>query len=130
MGGPAIRFATGRVDFPLDAARARHGPSGCPFGDGAQGNPHGSRLPAADLGPAQGCPAKASAAEREAPTINHIRATFDRLGMNDRETVALIILGHQFGRCHLETSGFDGTWYAFDPTHWNVYENGLGYMSL
>lgn len=105
MGGPAIPFATGRVDLPLDEAQARYGPSGCPFGDGAQGNPHGSRLPAADLGLALKCPRKAAASERERPTIEHIRATFDRLGMSDRETVALIILGHQFGRCHLEVGG-------------------------
>lgn len=130
MGGPRVPFGIGRKDFEQAEAEAAFGPTGCPFGDGKEGNPHGSRLPAADLGPLPGCPAKASAAEREAPTIDHIRRTFTRLGMSDRETVALIVLGHQFGRCHLETSGFDGPWYAFGPTEWNVYEHGLGYLSL
>jgi catalase (peroxidase I) len=130
MGGPSIPFGIGRKDYTVFEAEEVHGATGCPFGDGKEGNPHGSRLPAADLGSDPGCPMKAGVAEREAATIKHIRATFTRLTMSDRETVALIVLGHQFGRCHLESSGFDGPWYAFDPTHWNVYENGLGYLSL
>ena len=42
--------------------------------------------------------------EREAPTIRAMRGLFDRLGFDDKETVALIILGHQYGRCHLDVS--------------------------
>jgi len=43
----------------------------------------------------------------------------------------LIILGHQFGRCHPTTSGYTGSWYGFDPSHWNVYgPGGLGYLSV
>jgi len=68
-------------------------------------------------------------AQKEKPTIDSMRGTFTRLGFNDKETVCLIILGHQYGRCHAETSGFEGPWYAFDPAHWNVYTNGLGYLS-
>lgn len=49
-GGPAIAFRSGRRDFTMEEAVEAHGASGCPFGDGAH-NPHGSRLPAADLGP-------------------------------------------------------------------------------
>lgn len=48
--GPAIPFRTGRRDFDMEEAIAVHGPTGCPFGDGVH-SPHGSRLPAADLGP-------------------------------------------------------------------------------
>ena len=51
------------------------------------------------------------------------------MGFDDRETVCLIVLGHQFGRCHRDVSGFEHPWYAFDPTHWNVYEHGLGYLT-
>lgn len=127
-GGPAVPFSHGRRDFSMEEACQVHGPSGCPFGDGAF-NPNGSRLPAADLGAASGCPAHAPMHEREAPTIRAMRGLFDRLGFDDKETVALIILGHQYGRCHLDVSGFDGPWYAFDPAHWNAYASGLGYPS-
>jgi catalase (peroxidase I) len=56
--------------------------------------------------------------------------TFKRMGFDDKETVALIVLGHQYGRCHSEVSGYEDPWYAFDPAHWNVYLHGLGYLSI
>lgn len=122
-GGPAIPFSLGRRDWTEEQARRVHGPSGCPFGDG-KFNPNGSRLPAADLGPRPGCPAGAAMSAREGPTIGAMRGTFDRLGFDDKETVALIVLGHQYGRCHLDVSGFDGPWCAFDPTQPGAYSSG------
>ena len=59
-----------------------------------------------------------------------MRKTFERMGFDDKETVALIVLGHQYGRCHADVSGYEGPWYAFDPSSWNVYEHGLGYLSV
>mmetsp|Transcript_17750 Transcript_17750/g.32720 ORF Transcript_17750/g.32720 Transcript_17750/m.32720 type:complete len:315 (-) Transcript_17750:99-1043(-) len=129
MGGPAIEFAYGRKDFTPEEAHERYGELKCPFGDGVH-NPNSSRLPSADLGPDKNASKNAPVWEREAPTINAIRGTFSRMGFNDRETVCLIVLGHQFGRCHPEVSGYRHAWYGFDPTHWNVYESGLGYLSL
>jgi cytochrome c peroxidase len=129
MGGPPIRFSRGRRDFTQEEALARFpATGGCPFGDGAH-NPNGSRLPAADLGVNPACPHSRDPAVREKPTIDAVRGTFERLGFGDKETVCLIVLGHQFGRCHPEVSGFEHPWYAFDPTHWNVYEHGLGYLT-
>ena len=128
-GGPRVPFKVGREDWTEDAAVAVHGKGGCPFGDGAH-NPCGSRLPAADCGSAKGCPLGSPAHVREAPTIAAVRATFERLGFDDRETVALILLGHQYGRCHPEVSGNENAWYAFDPAHWNLFEHGLGYLSV
>ena len=129
-GGPPIAFKTGRQDFTMDEAVARNGPSGCPFGDGAH-NPNGSRLPAADIGPAADAPRGCPMHVKEKPTIDAIRGTFTRLGFDAKATVCLIILGHQFGRCHLDVSGNQFPWYAFDPAHWNVYgPGGLGYLSL
>lgn len=124
-GGPRIRFAHGRQDFTAEEAVAIYGDSGCPFGDG-KFNPHGSRLPAADLGQDESVPASAPMCQKEAPTINAMRSTFSRMGMNDQETVALILLGHQFGRCHREVSGFEGPWWARDPTTWN--SDGMGFL--
>ena len=106
MGGPAIPFQTGRQDWSEAQAIERNGPSGCPFGDGAN-NPCGSRLPAADLGPATDAPRGCPMHVREKPTIDAIRGTFIRLGFNAKETVCLIVLGHQFGRCHPDVSGFE-----------------------
>jgi cytochrome c peroxidase len=130
MGGPPVPFAFGRRDFSEGEAKETYGPSLCPYGDGAF-NPGKSRLPAADLGSDPKAPRGCPMHVKEKPTIDAIRGTFGRMGFIDRETVCLIILGHQFGRCHLENSGYQHPWYAFDPTHWNVYgPGGLGYMSL
>lgn len=129
-GGPVIPFQTGRKDLTHDEAKAKYGASMCPFGDGKL-NPNGSRLPAADLGKAKGCPFAAPNSEKEKPTIDHVRRTFARMGFDDKETVVLIVMGHQYGRLHPEFSGFDHEWYAFDPNHWNVYgPGGLGYLTL
>ena len=128
-GGPHISFSVGRRDFSAEEALAKYGPSLCPFGDGVH-NPHGSRLPAADLGPDPAAPNGCPMYLKEKPTIDAMRGVFTRMGMSDRETVCLILLGHQFGRCHLDVSGFQGPWYAFDPSHWNAYESGLGYPSI
>ena len=49
-GGPFVPFAMGREDWSLEEAKERNGTdTGCTFGTGSL-NPHGSRLPAADLG--------------------------------------------------------------------------------
>ena len=104
MGGPAIPFQTGRQDWGEAQAVERNGPTGCPFGDGAH-NPCGSRLPAADLGPAPDAPRGCPMHVKEKPTIDAIRGTFTRMGFDAKETVCLIVLGHQFGRCHADVSG-------------------------
>lgn len=104
---------------------AIYGKSGCPFGDG-KFNPNGSRLPAADLGPDKHIPTSAPMCQREAPTINAMRSTFLRMGFDDRETVALIVFGHQFGRCHREVSGYEGAWWGKDPTTAN--SDRMGYL--
>ena len=47
---------------------------------------------------------------QEASTIDAVRSTFSNLGLDDREAVVLIILGHQYGRCHPEDSGYENAW--------------------
>ena len=72
-GGPRISFATGRKDFTLaEAARHFGHAGGCSFAtkDGGATNPHGSRLPAADLGQAKGCPMNVPSMVKEKPTID------------------------------------------------------------
>lgn len=41
---------------------------------------------------------------------SHIRDVFYRMGLNDREIVALIGAGHGIGKCHKERSGYEGPW--------------------
>ena len=53
--------------------------------------PENGRLPDAAQGPA------------------HVREVFGRMGLDDRETVALVG-AHTLGRCHIVRSGYDGKW--------------------
>jgi len=127
-GGPRIPFSYGRRDYTHEEAVKVYGANACPFGDGAF-SPHGSRLPAADLGRAANTSGKDDKSLSEKPTIDAVRNTFTRMGFTDKETVALILFGHQFGRCHPDVSGNEHAWYAFDPTQWSAYTGGLGYLS-
>jgi len=51
----------------------------------------------------------------------HIRAIFNRMGFEDREIVVLIGGGHVLGRCHKESSGFDGPWVDHPTQFSNEY---------
>jgi cytochrome c peroxidase len=106
-GGPFIALGVGRTDFSAEEAEQVHGPTRCPHGDGHATNPNGSRLPAADLGSATDAPRGCPMAVKEKPTIDAMRGVFSRLGLTDKETVCLIVLGHQYGRCHLDISGYE-----------------------
>jgi len=50
-----------------------------------------------------------------------VREKFDKMDMNDQETVALIGGGHAFGRCHASRSGFDGQWTTNPSLFTNEY---------
>lgn len=102
-GGPHIDFVPGRTDAAKDAS-----PRICPFGDGIH-NPSQSRLPSADLSVAKNVPKGCPMWQKEKPTIAGMRGTFKRMGMNDREMVALICGGHVYGRFHKERSGYAGS---------------------
>ena len=53
-------------------------------------------------------------------TADQLRATFGRMGFNDREIVALSG-AHSVGRCHADRSGFNGAWDATPLTFDNLY---------
>lgn len=117
VGGPKMQFRVGRQDFSILEAESLNGPGGCPFGD-SKLNDCGSRLPAGDLGSKT-----ASETENKAANVAGFRAIFARLGMTDRESVALILMGHSLGRMHEENSGFsDNTW-THKPINWNLDRN-------
>jgi catalase (peroxidase I) len=63
--------------------------------------------------------------EKEKPTIDGVRATFYRMGFNDREITALLCGGHLYGRCHPNLTGYAGPWVS-EPTKFsNEYASDL-----
>merc|ERR1712110_298051 len=63
----------------------------------------------------------------KAANVAAFRGIFRRLGMTDREGVALIVMGHGLGRMHKELSGFsDATW-SHSPIRWSL-DRDPGFM--
>jgi len=92
-GGPDIPFCPGRIDAAEDKAIAP------------------GRLPEAEYGV---CPAGGVDAQGRVNgwqnTARHVREVFYRQGFNDKDIVALLCGGHVYGRCHIESSGYNGPW--------------------
>jgi len=104
MGGNKVVFKPGRVDKTKSMMK-----NPCPSWTGATHKD--GRLPAAD----KGCP-RATAAG--------LRDVFNRMGMNDKEIVALSG-AHGLGACHTARSGYWGPWTRAPTTISNEYYREL-----
>lgn len=59
-------------------------------------------------------------------SAKNVRETFERMGMNDEETVALIAGGHTFGKCH---GAGDKSLVGREPEAAPLEEQGLGWRN-
>lgn len=92
-GGPCIPFKGGRVDAPEEKAVAP------------------GRLPEAEHGLSPDRKVdEEGRIEGWEHLAKHVRDTFARMGLGDREAVALLCGGHVYGRCHPTSSGYVGAW--------------------
>lgn len=134
MGGPNIGFCGGRVDdvdgtesLPLGPGPEQILIAPCET-DGRCGTQNSEINGGVELGliyvNPEGVHAKnGTIIPDPSLSVNDVRGTFARMGMDDWETVALIGGGHAFGKTHGNssgtfTSGFEGPWTA-DPTNWD-----------
>jgi len=91
--GPRIAFNGGRADAPESKAVAP------------------GRLPGAEKGLADGMEVDEEGRMKGWEKLAaHIRDVFGRMGISDKEIVALLCGGHVYGRCHPAGSGYAGAW--------------------
>jgi catalase-peroxidase len=129
MGGRTAGFAGGRVDVWEPEADIFWGPEGEWLADERYS---GDRELAGPLGAVQmGLiyvnPEGPNGVPDPLASARDIRETFARMAMNDEETVALVVGGHTFGKCHGAADA--GQYVGPQPEGAPIEQQGLGWKN-
>ena len=129
MGFKTFGFGGGRVDIWEPEADVYWGPESEWLGDERHGDEREMEKPlaAVQMGLIYVNPEGPNGEPNVLAAAKDIRDSFRRMGMNDEETVALIVGGHTFGKCHgaAEPQKYVGP----EPEAAPMEEQGLGWKN-
>ncbi len=129
MGFKTFGFGGGRMDIWEPEEDVYWGPESEWLGDERHSNERemGTPLAAVQMGLIYVNPEGPNGEPNVLAAAEDIRESFKRMGMNDEETVALIVGGHTFGKCHgaADPEKYVGP----EPEGAPLEEQGLGWKS-
>ena len=133
MGGPTFGFGGGRKDVYEPEHDVYWGTEENWVGQGAKprmgedaGTAMENPLAAVQMGLIYVNPEGPGGSADPLASAREIRMTFDRMAMNDEETVALTAGGHTFGKCH---GAGDASKVGAEPEGADIAQQGLGWQS-
>jgi len=133
MGGPVFGFGGGRADVWEPEKDVYWGTEEEWVGQGAETRIQPDRdldlenpLAAIQMGLIYVNPEGPGGNPDPLQSARDIRETFERMGMNDEETVALTAGGHTFGKCH---GAGDASLVGAEPEGADIAMQGLGWQS-
>ncbi|HET7576420.1 MAG TPA: catalase/peroxidase HPI [Sphingomicrobium sp.] len=133
MGGPIFGFAGGRKDIYEPERDVYWGTEENWVGQGAAprmgedaGTAMENPLAAVQMGLIYVNPEGPGGCADPLASAREIRQTFERMAMNDEETLALTAGGHTFGKCH---GAGDASKVGAEPEGADIAQQGLGWQS-
>jgi catalase-peroxidase len=133
MGGPTFGFAGGRKDAFQPEHDTYWGTEENWVGQGAKprmgddaGTAMENPLAAVQMGLIYVNPEGPGGNSDPHASAREIRMTFERMAMNDEETLALTAGGHTFGKCH---GAGDASKVGAEPEGADIAQQGLGWQS-
>ncbi|HET8749299.1 MAG TPA: catalase/peroxidase HPI [Sphingomicrobium sp.] len=133
MGGPTFGFGGGRKDIYEPERDVYWGTEENWVGQGAAprmgedaGTAMENPLAAVQMGLIYVNPEGPGGSADPLASAREIRQTFDRMAMNDEETLALTAGGHTFGKCH---GAGDASKVGAEPEGADIAQQGLGWQS-
>jgi catalase-peroxidase len=133
MGGPTFGFGGGRKDVYQPEHDVYWGTEENWVGQGAEprmghdaGTAMENPLAAVQMGLIYVNPEGPGGSADPLASAREIRMTFERMAMNDEETLALTAGGHTFGKCH---GAGDASKVGAEPEGADVAQQGLGWQS-
>ena len=133
MGGPTFGFGGGRKDIYEPERDVYWGTEENWVGQGAAprmgedaGTAMENPLAAVQMGLIYVNPEGPGGSADPLASAREIRQTFERMAMNDEETLALTAGGHTFGKCH---GAGDASKVGAEPEGADIAQQGLGWQS-